>query len=117
MHLFYDHTLYSFPLYTFLWPEDGPQWPKHVVVSTINRIQDSCVVTYRTPSLMTEKYVMMWEGEESGLQGCVGYEHNTGPVGAKSSVGLFRSTDSASGWLVREGTIIPLVVLLTYLYK
>ena len=36
----------------YWWPEDGPQWPKHVVVSTINRIQDSCVVTYRTPSLI-----------------------------------------------------------------
>ena len=30
----------------------GPQWPKHVVVSIINRIQDSCVLTYRTPSLI-----------------------------------------------------------------
>ena len=35
MHLYYDHTLYSFPLYTFLWTEDDPQWPKHVVVSLI----------------------------------------------------------------------------------
>ena len=51
MHLYCDHTLYSLPLYTFLWPEDGPHWPKHVVVSTINRIQDSCILTYRTPSL------------------------------------------------------------------
>ena len=50
MHLYYDHTLYSFPLYTFLLPEDGPQWPKHVV-SLINRIQDSCVLTYPTHSL------------------------------------------------------------------
>ena len=24
VHLYYDHTLYSFPLYAFLWPEDGP---------------------------------------------------------------------------------------------
>ena len=32
-------------IYTFLWPGDGPQWPKHVV-SIINRIQDSCVLTY-----------------------------------------------------------------------
>ena len=31
---------------------DGPQWPKHVVVSIINRIQDSCVLTYPTPSLI-----------------------------------------------------------------
>jgi len=23
----------------FLWPEDGPEWSKHVVVSIINRIQ------------------------------------------------------------------------------
>jgi len=50
MHVYYDHTVYSFHLYTVLWPEDGPQWPKHVV-STINRIQDSCVLTYPTPSL------------------------------------------------------------------
>ena len=52
MHLYYDHTLYSFPLYTFLWPEDGPRWPKHVVISIINRIQDRCVLTYPTPSLI-----------------------------------------------------------------
>jgi len=26
------------PNYIFLWPEDGPQWPKHIV-SLINRIQ------------------------------------------------------------------------------
>ena len=52
MHLYYDHTVYSFPLYTFLWPEDGPQWPKHVVVSIINRIKDSCILTYPTPSLI-----------------------------------------------------------------
>ena len=45
--------LYSFPLYTFLWPENDPQWPKHVVVSIISRIQDSCVLTYPTPSLLT----------------------------------------------------------------
>ena len=45
MHLYCDHTLYSFPLYIFLWPEDGLQWSKHVVVSIINRIQDSCVLT------------------------------------------------------------------------
>ena len=51
MHLYYDHTMYSFPLYTFLWPEDGPQWPKHVVVGLINRIQDSCFLTYPTPSI------------------------------------------------------------------
>ena len=43
--------MFSFPLYIFLWPEDGPQWPKHVV-STINKIQDSCVLTYPTPSLI-----------------------------------------------------------------
>jgi len=35
MHLYYHHTVYSLPLYTFLWPEDGQQWPKHVVVSII----------------------------------------------------------------------------------
>jgi hypothetical protein len=48
MHLYYDHALYSFPQYTFLWPEDSPQWPKHVVISIINRIQDNCVSTYPT---------------------------------------------------------------------
>jgi len=52
MHQYYDHTLCSSPLYTFLCPEDGPQWPKHVVVSIINRTQDSCVLTYPTPSLI-----------------------------------------------------------------
>ena len=50
MHLYYNHTLYSFPLYTFLWAEDGPKWPKHVVVIIINRIQDNCVLMYPTPS-------------------------------------------------------------------
>jgi len=83
MHPYYDHTLYSlqyapilwsysvqftictyamiilcivFLLYTFLWPEDGPLWPNHVV-SIINRIQDSCVLTYPTPSqlLITQR--------------------------------------------------------------
>ena len=33
-----DLTLYSFPHYKLLWPEDGPQWPKHVF-SIINTIQ------------------------------------------------------------------------------
>ena len=51
MHLYYDHTVYRFPLYIFLWPEDGPQWPKHV--SLIIRIQDSCILTYPTTSLIT----------------------------------------------------------------
>ena len=32
-----------------------PQWPKHVV-SIINRIQDSCVLTYPAPSLRYEGY-------------------------------------------------------------
>jgi hypothetical protein len=35
----------------FLWPEDGPQWSKHVVI-IVNRVQDSCVLTYPTPSLI-----------------------------------------------------------------
>jgi len=26
-----DLTLYRFLHYTFLWPEDGLQWPKHAV--------------------------------------------------------------------------------------
>jgi len=56
MHLYYDHTLDSFPLYTFLWPEYGPQWPKHVVVSIINKIQDSCVLTYPPPQLTVESF-------------------------------------------------------------
>ena len=47
----------------------------------------------------------------------LGYEQNTGPVGAKSSVHLFRSSGSASGWLVSEGIIIPLVFLPIYLCK
>jgi len=40
-----EHTLYSFPYYTFLWPEDGPHWPKHVV-SIKSGYKDSCVLTY-----------------------------------------------------------------------
>jgi len=56
LHAFQVTKMYieenDFPLYIFLWPEDGPQWPKHVVVSIIIRIQDSCVLTYRTPSLI-----------------------------------------------------------------
>jgi len=59
MYLYYDHTLYSFPLYTFLWPEDGPQWPKHVV-SIINRIQDSCVLTYPTHSLIAVNLLVIY---------------------------------------------------------
>jgi len=39
-------------LYTFLWHEDGPQWLKNVITSIINRIQDSCVLTYPTPYLI-----------------------------------------------------------------
>jgi len=42
---------YIIPLYTFSWLGDGPEWPKHVV-SIIIRIQDSCVLTYPTPSLI-----------------------------------------------------------------
>ena len=56
-------------------------------------------------------------GRREWLRGMLGYELNTGPVGAKSSVRLFRSSGSASVWLVSEGTIIPLVFLLIYLYK
>jgi len=50
MHLYYGHNLYSFPVYTFLWPDDGPQWPKHVV-SVTDRIQDGSVLTYPPPFL------------------------------------------------------------------
>jgi len=57
MHLYYDHTLYRFPLYTLLRPADGPKWPKHVVVIILNRIQDSCVLTYPTPSLRALIYL------------------------------------------------------------
>ena len=41
--------LYSFPHYIFLWPEDGPQWAKHVV-SLIKTYKGSCVLTYVPPS-------------------------------------------------------------------
>ena len=50
-----NHTLYSFPLYTFLWPEDGPKWPKHVVNLT-NRIQRQLCFDIPTPSLSTFCY-------------------------------------------------------------
>ena len=55
MHLYSGHTVNSFPLYIFLGTEDGPHWPKHVVVSIINRIQDCCVLTNPTPSLISDK--------------------------------------------------------------
>ena len=45
-----DHTLNCFPHYIILWPEDGPQWPKHVVVSIINRIQIQLCFDVPTPS-------------------------------------------------------------------
>ena len=32
----------SSPLYTFLWPEDGPQWPKHVVSINKYDTRQSC---------------------------------------------------------------------------
>ena len=54
----YYRTVYSFTIYTFLWPEDGPQWPKNVVVSIINRIRYSCVVTPHTPSLIAVQAVV-----------------------------------------------------------
>jgi len=59
MHLYYDHTVYSFPLYTFLWPEDGPQWPKHVVVSIINRVQRRLCfdVPYTLPNYWISNYI------------------------------------------------------------
>ena len=44
-------TCFGHYIYIFLWPENGPQWPKHVV-SIISRIQESCVWTYPTPSLI-----------------------------------------------------------------
>ena len=75
LYLYYDHTVYSFPLYTFLWPEDSPQWPKHVVVSIINRTQDSCVLTYPTPSLIAYNTTGMMHLKtvkplKMGLTGC-----------------------------------------------
>jgi len=47
-----DHTLYSFPHYKFLWPEDGPQWPKHVVASIKNSIQRKLCFDVPTPSYL-----------------------------------------------------------------
>jgi len=38
------------PHYTFLWHEDDPQWPKHVV-SVISRIQRQLCFDVPTPSL------------------------------------------------------------------
>ena len=60
----YSFPPYSFPLYTFLWPEDNPEWPKHVVVSIINRIQDICVMTYPTPSIYN-KYISTFCNSEN----------------------------------------------------
>ena len=53
-----DHSIGAYSklstrsLFRFLWPKNGPQWPKHVVVSIINKIQDSCVLTYPTHYLI-----------------------------------------------------------------
>jgi len=44
-----DLTLYSFHHYTFLLPEDGPQWPKYVDSLIKQRYKDSCVLTYLSP--------------------------------------------------------------------
>jgi len=37
----YYTLLYSFPLYIYicLWPNDGPQWPKHVVIWNVTAAQ------------------------------------------------------------------------------
>jgi len=58
----------SFPLYTFLWPEDGSQWSKHVVVRTTNKTEDSCVLTYTTPSLKAKKYSNRWVKSSENLR-------------------------------------------------
>ena len=52
MHLYYDHTVYSFHLYTFLWPEDGTQWPKHVVVSIMKQDTRQLCFDVSHPSLI-----------------------------------------------------------------
>jgi len=82
MHLYYNHTVYSFPPYTFLWSEEGPQWPKHVVISIINRIQESCVLTYPTLSLIAKNttgmmqltiscYMFQLNGQHQGADTCI----------------------------------------------
>jgi hypothetical protein len=48
-------------------------------------------------------------GRSEWLRVMYSYEMNTGPVGVKFSVLLFRSSGSASGWIVSEGIIIPLL--------
>jgi hypothetical protein len=47
----------------------------------------------------------MWEGKE-WLRMVFSDGLNTGPVGVKSSVLLYRLSGSGSGWLVSEGIII-----------
>jgi len=44
-----DLTCLVFLHYTFLWPKDGPQWPKHVV-SLIKQIQRQSCFDIPTPS-------------------------------------------------------------------
>ena len=61
--------LYSFPHYIFLWPDDGPQWPKHVV-SLINRIQRQLCFDVPTLSPLVAKdsssNERCWNGKERG---------------------------------------------------
>ena len=70
MHLYCDHVVYSFPHYIFLCSEDGPQWPEHVAVSIINKTQDSCAVTYCTPSLIAFRTVKTRENYGRFRQKC-----------------------------------------------
>ena len=90
MHLYYDHTVYSFPLYTHLWPEDGPQWPKHVVVSIINRVQRQVCFDVPhplpNPDDIVDNHVVGIPGREYQLIRGWRVRHSTGSIGIRRSL-------------------------------
>ena len=60
-----------FSHYTFSWPEDGPQWPKHVV-SLIKQIQRQLCFDVPTPFLICTKH----KGDDAAKDatGCASWE-------------------------------------------
>ena len=65
MHLYYDHTLYSFPLYTFLRELKMAHSGRNMSSSHImNRIQDSCVLTYPHP-LSISNMLIWWSTDQA----------------------------------------------------
>ena len=66
-----------FPHYTFLWPEDGPHWPKHVV-SLIKHIQRRLCFDVPTPSSYVFIYAInqkMFYSDMCNLNGTGGFKN------------------------------------------